>query len=408
MRFVICLFFISLSSFAQLTFKADSTEFVVFKGFQDSLQNELKKDENQAFLKEFSQKFEKYYDKEYQYKRFETLSIDALEMDLYDLRNAQRKSLENANISAFLKEYLKNENEIQYWHLLYAYPIIKANAETKSRRVTSISDVILKGFKKELLTNNQALKSQAFRNFLPQYVNYENSRINNFEKYTNLLKAVNDKSEFTLNNFKGLISDYSLAHILKTHKKYLSTSLASNILSQIDNQDLANHFTGTFLDDVIKQTVQAELAKKEAEKKSKTDLEFVDLKDKTFDLSKYKGKVIYLDFWASWCGPCKVQFPHAKKLKNELPAKLKKDIVFLYISIDDTKELWKEGIKVNDLEGFENGFTEGAWNSPVLQKLGVRSIPRYMLIDKTGKIVDNNAKRPNNPEILNELIKLAE
>lgn len=407
MKKLLFLLLLSSTVFAQEV-KPDSTDIVVFTSYQDSLNKSLTA--NQAFVKDFQEKFGKYYDNGFQYGRFETISIDDLEMGLFEQRAAQKKLLTEAKVDNFLKNHLKREAELQYWHLLYAHPIVRGNKDQKLRRVISVPEIITKDFDKSVFTKTDNLKSQAFRNLVPYWVTYENSKAHNFEKYTNMLLAVNDKVEFSLQNFKGLIADYSLAQILTSNQKYLSTSLAQNVISQIENETLRNRFTGKFLDEVMAENEKLEIARKEAEAKAseKDRLEFIDLAGKKFDLTKYKGKVIYLDFWASWCGPCKVQFPFSKTLHKSIPQKLKKDIVFLYISIDDTEEKWKDAIKSNGLEEFENGFTPGAWGSPVLAKLGIRSIPRYMLIDKSGKIVDANAKRPNSPDILTELLKLAE
>lgn len=406
MKKILLLLFISTLSFAQ-NFQPDSTERIVFKEYQDSLLDEIGK--NEAFFKELNTKFGKYFDKKFQYDRFSKISIDELEMELYDQREALRKHLNASSLKTFVKDHLSKEVEFQYWHLLYAYPVVKGNKETKLRRLISVPEVITQSFKKEVFNNPENLKYQAFRNLVPYWVTYENSRIQNFEKYSNMLQSVNDKIEYSIKELDGLIADYSIAQILKSNQHFLSNSLAQNVISQIGSDAIRNDFTGSFLDEVYAENQRLDSekkAKQEAEAK-KNILEFIDLKGKVFDLSKYKGKVIYLDFWASWCGPCKVQFPFSKKLHEAIPAKLKKDIVFLYISIDDTVEKWKDGLKSNGLEEFENGYTEGAWGSPVLQKLGVRSIPRYMLIDKTGKIVDPNAKRPNHPDILSDLLKLA-
>lgn len=386
----------------------DSLDIVIFRSYEDSLTRELSDTRNQAFLKDFKDKFAKYYDNTAQYERFGTLTVDALEMELFEQRAAQKKLLENAPITPFLKEHLKREADFQYWHLIYAYPVIRANNDQKSRRLVSVPEEITRGFRKQDLSQPSHLKYKAFRSLVPYYVSYENSRERNFEKYTNMLLMVNDKVEYSLKHLKGEVIDYSLAQLLMAHKSYLSVSLAQSVVSQIENEEIRSRFTGKYLDDVIQQ--QAVIAEKEREKKAKESpvLSFSDLKGKTFDLSKFRGKVVYVDFWASWCGPCKVQFPHAKKLHESLPEKLKKDIVFLYISIDDTEEKWKDGIKSNGLEDFVNGHVEGGWGAEILAKLGIRSIPRYMLIDKEGKIVNPDARRPNDPEVLSDLIRLAE
>lgn len=389
-------------------FLPDSSDFVVYQAFQDSLEIEFSAEKNKVEFAEFVKQFGKYHDNDFQYKRFADITIDALEMELFDQRLAQSKFLEKSNFSSLLKTYLSNEVNNQYWALIYAYPIIRGNADTKIKRVVSVPAAITKDFNESVLKSNTALKSKAIRKLIPFWVTYRNSEKHNFEKYSNYLISVNDKTEFSLENLKGLVLDFSLAQILNTNKNALSSSAAKYVISQIENDEIRDKFTGDFLNDVIANNEKAIAKNKKREADSKETMKFTDLEGNTFGLSEFKGKVVYLDFWASWCGPCRMQFPHSKTLHEAIPKKYRKDIVFLYISIDDTVEKWKEGIQKNGLEEFTNGFTEGAWDSPLLQKLGVRSIPRYMIIDKEGKIVDANAKRPSNPEILPELLKLVE
>ncbi|MBK7761761.1 MAG: TlpA family protein disulfide reductase [Bacteroidetes bacterium] len=127
---------------------------------------------------------------------------------------------------------------------------------------------------------------------------------------------------------------------------------------------------------------------------------------KYFTLSDLKGKVVYIDFWASWCGPCRGQFPYSKELHKKFSAKQLKDVVFLYISIDKTKEIWEKAREQNGLDEFENGLVPGDWGSEIVKQYKISSIPRYMLIDKKGNIVDPNAKRPSDPAVFNEIVRL--
>jgi thiol-disulfide isomerase/thioredoxin len=71
----------------------------------------------------------------------------------------------------------------------------------------------------------------------------------------------------------------------------------------------------------------------------------VNLKGDSVSLSSLKGKILYIDFWATWCKPCIEEFPYSKKLMQSIPSKFQKDIAFLFISVDDTEELWKRVLK---------------------------------------------------------------
>jgi thiol-disulfide isomerase/thioredoxin len=142
-----------------------------------------------------------------------------------------------------------------------------------------------------------------------------------------------------------------------------------------------------------------------AEKKD--ELELTDLNGKTFSLNDLKGKVVYIDFWASWCGPCRQMMPYSKQLHDNLTESQKKQILFLYISIDANEEAWKKAITDLGMEG-KQGISPGNWNSKACSYFQINSIPRYMIMDKKGNIVDFNAKRPADPALLEELLKFLE
>jgi thiol-disulfide isomerase/thioredoxin len=115
-----------------------------------------------------------------------------------------------------------------------------------------------------------------------------------------------------------------------------------------------------------------------------------DIQNLNFIISKYEGKIILLDFWASWCVPCRVELPYSKNLSKSY---LEKDIVFIYISIDKKKENWINASNDEQLEKNNSYLLLDPDNSPFIKKYNLFSIPRYMLIGRDGKILNDNAPR---------------
>lgn len=108
-------------------------------------------------------------------------------------------------------------------------------------------------------------------------------------------------------------------------------------------------------------------------------------------LKSFQGKIVYLDIWASWCGPCRTEIPFSHKLQEEMA---EKDVVFLFVSIDDDEMAWKRMIKEKNMTGIHL-ISAGEFDSDVAQQYNVRGIPHYVIIGKDGNILDINAKRPS-------------
>lgn len=413
MKKIIVLLFISFNAFAQLPnwLMADSND--VYTSFKyvkyDSLKLELSQSDNQYFIKEFDKKFSANFNKNVQYELLLMANIDQLEMDLYDQRKAQLDFLKNSKASKFLADHLEKEIKYNYWHLIFAYPIERGNQDQKLKRVISLPSVVISGLKDEFLKDQSLIHVKSFRSLLMYYLTYKNSEEKDFVKYANQLQSINDKAEYASKTFSGDILDYALAQLLINNKKYLAVRTTRSIAKNIKNNDVRYIFESKFINEVMAIEAIAVAQKKEEDAKSaqKSAVQFNDLEGKQFDFSKYIGKVVYVDFWASWCGPCKAEFPHSKTMHEGLSEADKKKIVFLYISIDDTEEKWKNGIESNGLGDFVNGWVSPEWSAKVSQQFMIRTIPRYMIIDKTGKIVSQDAKRPSNPDTLGQLLELA-
>jgi len=131
------------------------------------------------------------------------------------------------------------------------------------------------------------------------------------------------------------------------------------------------------------------------------DLNSPEYANTTFDdvIAKYEGKVIYLDFWASWCGPCKREMPYSHKMQETF---LGKDVVFLYISSDKNVSAWASAVDNLKLTG-EHYLASLSVKRDYGTRFNVRFIPRYILIDKKGNVVDENAKRPSDPATVKDI-----
>lgn len=120
-------------------------------------------------------------------------------------------------------------------------------------------------------------------------------------------------------------------------------------------------------------------------------------------IGPYRGKVIYMDIWGTWCGPCKENLKQVKPIKEHFK---NKDVVFLYLACDSPQESWLNVIKEYQLTG-EQSFhfnLPDAQQRRINQRLNVTGYPTYLLIDRNGKIVNGNAPSPQNPTFLIEEI----
>ncbi len=122
------------------------------------------------------------------------------------------------------------------------------------------------------------------------------------------------------------------------------------------------------------------------------------------NLESFKGKYVYIDVWATWCGPCMREIPFLQKVEEKYRDK---NIVFVSISInkqDDFKK-WEQVVKEKSLGGVQL-IADNAWNSDFAKSYKINSIPRFILIDPNGKIVKSAAERPSSGELIKELDSL--
>ncbi|MBI1287707.1 MAG: redoxin family protein [Flavobacteriales bacterium] len=341
-------------------------------------------------------------------------NIDAMEMDAFKLRNDAVFALEKFEpklSDAFIKAY-KNHLGYYYYLSLFKFSEMKT-ASSSIPKATEIPKVLIENLSWERMNMAKELDSEFFRELLIQFVDYKALEEYDFMKFADRQAAVQAAFNTARENLKGESLQYFLTKTMLQNAKNVQPSLL---------RQMRDHLAGTQQSEVFVKLVEDSLAERLKAKddevevavtdEQKTDHDAIDIEvqgldGKTFKLSDLRGKVVYLDIWASWCGPCRKEFPHSKALKESLSKKELKNIEFLYISIDNTETVWKLAIEELGIEG-KHGLSKGGWGSEVTSKFGVNSIPRYLIFDKKGKVVDQNAPRPSDPRLLEILKKLAE
>ncbi len=202
------------------------------------------------------------------------------------------------------------------------------------------------------------------------------------------------------------------AEIAKIHKK-LEDYLNQN--KDIDSLLFANEKRGidTFQKSILtafksyKKQNEARLAQfAKFKDKPAPKFDFENHKGGKTSLNDLQGKYVYIDVWATWCGPCIREIPSLQKVEKQYHDK---NIEFVSISVDDgrgfrgdanaAKEGWKKMVTNKSLGGIQL-LSDKGWKADFIKSLEIRSIPRFILIDPKGNIVNADAPRPSSPKLI--------
>lgn len=183
----------------------------------------------------------------------------------------------------------------------------------------------------------------------------------------------------------------------------LQSNIAQEVLTE-ENKDI-DTFWNAFKEfgdaDVVKALETKVNALKNTESGMKAPVcEFNDINGKTHKSSDFEGKVLYIDFWATWCGPCKQEIPHMAKLYDHYKNNPK--IAIISISIDTNVEAWRKMV-TKDKSEWPQFVAEGAQNMKMSNDWGITAIPRFIILNADGTIRSANATRPSSPNIIQEL-----
>lgn len=144
-----------------------------------------------------------------------------------------------------------------------------------------------------------------------------------------------------------------------------------------------------------------EIARRRQSGAKATDFTQNDLNDQPFTLSSLRGKYVLLDFWASWCAPCRAENPNLIRAYQQLKDK---NFEVVGVSLDQSKEGWAAAVKKDGLPWIHVCDMNG-WKNAVAVMYGINSVPQNMLIDPKGMIIATNLRGEDLTEKLSALIK---
>jgi thiol-disulfide isomerase/thioredoxin len=227
------------------------------------------------------------------------------------------------------------------------------------------------------------------------------------ENYKRMVQGHYSKKISTSKNLPEAFADIN-KNVFSELKKDLANMLNYNIGPNNENNEA--YYDGLMAmssDDKYKENLTAKYNKVKSLVKGMPSPKFVDYenhKGGTTSLEDLKGKYVYVDVWATWCGPCIREIPSLQKVEKQYHGK---NIAFVSTSIDRAKDhnTWVEMVKEKELGGMQL-MADSDWKSKFVTDYAIEGIPRFILIDPNGNIVSADAPRPSDPgliELFNEL-----
>lgn len=261
----------------------------------------------------------------------------------------------------------------------------------------TVSDEFLKTLEAVPLENEKALDIREYQQYVETNIQEQMMSENDslydldFEDYYTL------QMETTASMLSDpAVKDFFVTSVMKDMVDFEGAS---------DLGEMMSKYESIVSDEKLKTEVRAAYAEWDHLRSGKPapDFSYKNLEGEEVALSDFKDKVVYVDVWATWCGPCLGQLPHLEELEEEMAGN---DVVFISVSVDESYEDWETMVTEDEMKGVQL-ITGTGWKSGITEDYKISGIPRFILVDREGNIVSASAPRPSSGEEIRKMIREA-
>ncbi|MFN0031108.1 MAG: TlpA family protein disulfide reductase [Flavobacteriales bacterium] len=308
------------------------------------------------------------------------------------LRLLQLTALEKENAKhKFISPFVESERKaidygIAYQNLIYMY-------QNEQQGQTTFPEAISKSALQSSIEDETMRYHDAFITYASNCINYKTNKKYDLAGAQSYAKY----SELKVEEVCSLKSQVVRDVLFQTVMQQIMQDAGSN-----DIRPAIAKFETCSTDEKLKQKVKQIMSQYIAlyPGEMAPDAVCFDTTGHTMRLSDHRGKVLYIDTWATWCGPCKREIPELKKLETEYHGQ---NVEFISISTDQNLGAWKTFLSKQEMTGMQMHQSEN-FEESISKLYMVNSIPRFIVIDEKGKIVSADAPRPSSGNQVRDML----
>lgn len=317
-----------------------------------------------------------------------TIFIDSLELE-----NQKLLKSFNQNFSQEFQNYILPRIKYLFFYSRRLFKVSYAPSTTNAIAEDKVKDNYF-DFLRSMNLNEQAYaKSTTYEDAIKEYfyefydTKFDRTIYSSEDKIRNKELAVLNKYAIRKSLLKGKVLDYQLTDLMKMTLTYarLNQKLLDSLMSDYISicKDTAYHAIIYRFYYKATQLMPGKMA---------PNFRLVNQNGDSVSLTSFKGKFVYIDFWATSCAPCMDEMPYSSLLMDTFENR--KDLVFLFVNVRDDYNKWKQFISKENKQGVHL-FADVKQTQLLMREYNFNGIPRYILIDKEGRIINTNAERPS-------------